>query len=36
VGAPYVARWRLEPGDHVLFAESAAGAKSEPVRFVVR
>ena len=35
-GAPYVARWQLEPGDHVLFAENAAGTRSEPVRFAVR
>lgn len=32
---PYVARWPLEPGEHVIVAE-AAGVRSAPVRIFVR
>jgi penicillin-binding protein 1C len=31
VGAPFVARWTLEPGDHVLVARAEGGAESPPV-----
>jgi penicillin-binding protein 1C len=36
VTAPFIARWPLAPGEHVLVAQSAAGARSDPVRFLVR
>jgi penicillin-binding protein 1C len=31
VGAPYVARWTIEPGEHVLVARGPGGAESAPV-----
>jgi hypothetical protein len=36
VGSPFSALWKLENGEHVLIAEAQNGARSEPVRFVVR
>ncbi len=35
VGAPYVARWPLTQGTHVLVAEARGGEASDPVRVVV-
>ena len=36
VGAPFVARWALVPGDHVLVARGDGGGQSSPVTLRVR
>ena len=35
-GAPFVARWMLAPGDHVLVARARGGAESPPVAVTVQ